>query len=137
MAKKLKKCNVEGCDTKTHGRECKNHSYERRKKHNSANECKRDSHLKRKYDISLEEFNFLWEIFRGRCGICNREMRRPELRRGQALDVVAVDHCHHTGNLRGLLCNACNKGLGLFRDNPVILGKAKEWVNYVEKTCNN
>lgn len=34
------------------------------------------------------------------------------------------DHCHVSGEFRGTLCDACNKGLGLFRDDPERLRKA-------------
>lgn len=52
----------------------------------------------------------------------------PELKRGQALDVVAIDHCHKTGKVRGLLCNSCNKGLGFFNDNKELLKNAIKWI---------
>jgi hypothetical protein len=56
-------------------------------------------------------------------------MDMPAHRKGQSLDVVAVDHCHKSGQIRGLLCNACNKGLGLFKDSPIILEKAIKYLN--------
>ena len=43
---------------------------------------------------------------------------------------LAVDHCHKTNNVRGLLCSECNTGLGKFRDNTELLLKA---INYLEK----
>ncbi|MCZ2397864.1 MAG: endonuclease VII domain-containing protein [Chitinophagales bacterium] len=46
---------------------------------------------------------------------------------------MTVDHDHKTGNLQGLLCNGCNKGLGLFKDNPEILNKAKEYLELCRK----
>ena len=52
----------------------------------------------------------------------------PTNTRGQGLSVVAVDHDHKTGNVRGLLCNKCNKGLGFFEDDINILKKAVEYL---------
>lgn len=39
-----------------------------------------------------------------------------------------IDHCHTTGNIRGLLCDLCNKGLGLFKDDTNLLQNA---INYL------
>lgn len=83
----------------------------------------------KKYGISLDDFNFLWVIFKGKCGICDIDLKATENRKGQSLDVVAVDHDHKTGKIRGLLCNGCNKGLGLFKDSIPNLEKAKEWLS--------
>jgi len=40
-----------------------------------------------------------------------------------------VDHCHTTGEVRGLLCNRCNTGIGQFKDNPNILRSAARYLD--------
>jgi predicted metal-dependent hydrolase len=58
--------------------------------------------------ISVEEYMTLLKKQKGVCGICRKA---PVKRR------LAVDHCHQTGRVRGLLCGPCNTGLGLLGDN--------------------
>jgi hypothetical protein len=53
----------------------------------------------------------------GRCAICRSDKPGG---RGR----FAVDHCHSSGRVRGLLCVACNAGLGQFRDDPDLLRAA-------------
>lgn len=90
---------------------------------------RRNAYLKWKYGWSVEEFEAYWYANHGKCYICREPMRRPTKGQGQALDIVAVDHCHTTGKVRGLLCNRCNKGLGFFKDNVDNLKKA---IRYLE-----
>ena len=40
----------------------------------------------------------------------------------------AVDHCHDSGKIRGLLCNTCNRGLGFFKDRTDLLGSAMRYL---------
>jgi len=41
----------------------------------------------------------------------------------------AIDHNHDTGEFRGVLCKQCNRALGMFKDNPVILRNAVEYLD--------
>ena len=56
-------------------------------------------------------------LARGKCDICGSD------------DARCVDHCHRRGSLRGLLCHACNKGLGFFVDDPARLRRAADYVS--------
>ena len=49
-------------------------------------------------------------------------------RKGQSLEAAVIDHDHNTGQIRGLLCGGCNKGIGLLKEDPEILRRATEWV---------
>lgn len=115
---------------------CKVKLNKEKSKFKTRKEYSRNWSLLKKYNISLEEFDALWIVFKGKCCICEKELKLPEPKQGQSLDTVCVDHDHNTGNLRGLLCSGCNKGLGLFKDSAILLQKAKDYL-YNEKTCNN
>lgn len=65
------------------------------------------------YGIGPEEFNILYLNQNGRCAICVKKILDGSGRNG-----LVVDHCHRTGRVRGLLCAACNRGLGAFMDEP-------------------
>lgn len=42
---------------------------------------------------------------------------------------IVLDHNHHTGQVRGWLCESCNTGIGRFDDNPELVERAKQWLN--------
>ena len=78
--------------------------------------------LKNFYGITLEQYNQMVIDQGGKCPLCTRH--QDELTRR-----LVVDHCHETGRVRGLLCNECNKGIGLLKDNPSIMERAIRYVN--------
>lgn len=92
------------------------------RKHYKRNyEKHREYWLQDKFGISIEEYNSKLEQQNGVCDICGR----PEtaFRKGKLLP-LSVDHNHRTNAVRGLLCNACNIGIGALQDNTEILTKA-------------
>ena len=75
------------------------------------------SRLKTKFGISLEEYEAIQLKHNHRCAICSIDEKVLTKK-------LCLDHCHTTGKIRGLLCDACNKGIGHFKDNPIILQQA-------------
>jgi hypothetical protein len=75
----------------------------------------------RKYDMKPEEYGARLAAQGGACAIC----KQPRL---DVHGKLHKDHCHTTGEWRGLLCGNCNKGLGLFGDDPALLMMAAEYV---------
>jgi len=80
--------------------------------------------LKRRFGITLDDFNEMYKNQGGKCLICDA----TESMSGHRL---AVDHCHITGKIRGLLCKSCNVALGGFKDNIESLKKA---IKYLEES---
>jgi hypothetical protein len=67
----------------------------------------------RRYGLSRDEFKTILESQNGCCAICLEVLQKPQ-----------IDHCHTTGNTRGILCLNCNHGLGKFRDSEFLLKNA-------------
>ena len=78
---------------------------------------KRDGIIRRQYGITLEQYNEMLIDQDYKCAICGNE-DEVEGRK------LAIDHCHKTKKVRGLLCGKCNRGLGLFYDDLELLQNA-------------
>ena len=92
----------------------------------------RRSYLKRRFGITPEDYESMLEGQGGGCAICGRfdglHQGRSRLGREEEPTRFAVDHCHKTGVVRGLLCMNCNTAIGCFQDNTSILEKAIEYL---------
>lgn len=77
------------------------------------------------YGLTIEDYDNLLTDQGGMCKIC----AQPEttLIKGVVIR-LAVDHCHKTGKIRGLLCSGCNTALGGFNDNIDIMNKAIDYL---------
>ena len=87
----------------------------------------REYKLLTQYGLTLEDYVRLDEKQGGRCASC-REFETAKGNTGR-VRLLAVDHDHETGEVRGLLCSLCNTGVGSLGDDPVLLRKA---VDYLE-----
>ena len=85
--------------------------------------------LKRRYNISTEEYNNLLKLQNNVCAICGKP--ETEIRRGRMIG-LSVDHNHKTNKNRGLLCDSCNKLLGHAHEDPEILLKAEKYLRSYE-----
>jgi len=82
----------------------------------------RNSDLKKNFGISIDEYERMEEAQGHACAIC---LQPPTGRYTN----LAVDHCHTTGKIRGLLCADCNRGIGLLKDDKDILQRAVKYVS--------
>jgi hypothetical protein len=81
--------------------------------------------LKKLYGITIEWYKAQHDVQNGLCAICSK----PETAkiRGNTLS-LAVDHCHDTGDVRELLCRACNNAIGALNHSPATLRKAADYL---------
>lgn len=92
----------------------------------------RDMHLKRKFKITLTQYNDMLSRQSGVCAICHRPERVKHGKWGKTFE-LSVDHNHKTGEVRGLLCSTCNRAIGLFEDDVELLKAA---ILYLENHRN-
>lgn len=71
------------------------------------------------YGLTPETLKAMHEKQGKLCAICSKDISEK----------FHVDHCHETGRVRGLLCTACNMGLGLFKDDSALLRKAIDYLH--------
>lgn len=77
------------------------------------------------HGITVADYHRMFEAQDGKCAICSQP--ETEKRQGFPKD-LSIDHCHDSGEVRGLLCSACNKALGGFKDNPTNLWNAFDYL---------
>lgn len=85
----------------------------------------RSCSLKRKYGITLADFDRMYDEQAGCCAACEV----PIPRRGKG---TQVDHCHETGRVRGLLCIPCNTNLGYYDED---VDRIRGLLRYAEEQC--
>jgi hypothetical protein len=89
---------------------------------------RRSQRLLKNYGITLEDYEVMLENQNHTCKICGTSDA------GGIAGRMVVDHCHTTGNVRGLLCNRCNTAIGLFKDDTAVLASAIKYLNESAET---
>jgi hypothetical protein len=74
-----------------------------------------------------EGYEALWNQQDGKCAICGHAESVICSKKGEER-LLAQDHDHETGMLRGLLCTRCNIGIGYLQDNSELLRAAAEYL---------
>ncbi len=77
---------------------------------------KRAQNLRANFGITVAEYNALLVKQGGVCAICGETCGTGKM--------LAVDHCHKSGKIRGLLCFDCNSGIGKLKDDVEMLHRA-------------
>lgn len=116
-------CKIEGCSSLVVFRGyCEEH------KHKAPNKrTEMHKYLVNKFGITIDDYERIYNKQGGVCAICGQ----PEIRRYNGNIIkLAVDHCHETGKVRGLLCSMCNLSLGGFNDSADLLKNA---INYLDE----
>lgn len=79
------------------------------------------SHIKNRYDLSVIDYELMFNNQAGCCVICQSKLSIYGTN-------THIDHNHSTGEVRGLLCRDCNQGIGLLKENILILENAIEYL---------
>lgn len=117
---KTKKCNKCGTekplseyyyrkDNDTHRKECKS--------------CLKESHQIKKYGVCNIKYGEMLKEQEGKCAICESKLNSSRYTK------FAIDHCHKSGEIRGLLCTNCNTAIGLMKDSTHRLQKAIDYLS--------
>lgn len=104
-----------------------NAQYNKEHRKRRGKEYVRNCNLKHAYNLTIDAYNKLLIQQNNVCAACGEK----ETGQNQYGPVpLAVDHCHKTGQIRGLLCMRCNRALGLLKDNVTTI---KQLFNYRSK----
>jgi len=98
----------------------RNNACKKRYKQTPEGKASRKNQQLKKYNTNLT-YNAMWFSQNGCCGGCGKHAT-------EFSKALGVDHDHITGQVRGLLCENCNKALGFVKDNPETLQRLLEYL---------
>jgi Recombination endonuclease VII len=82
-------------------------------------------HLQYEYGLTLAQYEEMLMTQCGTCAVCGESERALYKDTGEPKR-LAVHHDHKTGAVVALVCQACNRGMGLLRDEPKLLRRAAD-----------
>lgn len=86
---------------------------------------RKDNALKKNFGITLLQYNSVLDEQNHKCMICRRH-------ESEFKNSFAVDHCHKSGKVRGLLCMDCNVLLGHYENKPELFQQFNFYIHYYE-----
>lgn len=89
-------------------------------------ERKREKWLKHKYNITYKQYEDMYIAQDKKCAICKCDIYIDK--RDNSHTTACIDHCHKTGRIRGLLCNHCNRALGLLKEDKNIIRNMEKYI---------
>lgn len=92
----------------------------------------KNNNLKRKYGITLVEYDKMYKEQDGKCGICSLIFTENTKKGWGGKNEPCVDHDHKTGKVRGILCRGCNLSLSMIEDENFIL-KSNQYLKQVRE----
>lgn len=110
-----KTCSATGCDSHVYAKGVCHQHYMRAK------------HVKARFGMTMPQLEKLEASQGGLCAICRSARTRANWRSGKK-EAMRVDHDHKTGAVRGLLCDHCNRGIGMLGDDPATLRAAAAYI---------
>jgi hypothetical protein len=93
-----------------------------RKDYFLCSKCKSDINRLDRFGLSPSDYDFLLKLQGYNCAICYKPLKLKQYK-------FAVDHCHDSDDVRGILCVRCNTALGSFGDDPDMILRAAEYLN--------
>lgn len=81
----------------------------------------RGKYLRETYGIKLSDYDAMLESQGHKCAICGQDETRFKKK-------LVIDHDHATGEVRQLLCNMCNHGIGNFKDDIDLMANAIKYI---------
>lgn len=79
--------------------------------------------MRKRYGITWDDYQRMLDAQGSVCAICHKPETRVD-HRTKKTSRLAIDHCHKTNVVRGLLCHSHNNSLGHFDDDPTLLTSA-------------